>query len=254
MRVEVLGAFGGESPRHAPVTFLLDGHLAIDAGSLCRRLSLDDQLNIDAVVLTHAHMDHVQGLALFADQIIGRREAGVTVYCGPESSKTLRNHMFNNALWPNFTTLPRSGTPVLRIKTQRPARRFVVESGHEILFIPVDHPVETMGLIITGQDGSVAISGDTGPTTKLWEYCAKTPNLKAIFLDLSFPDRLRDLAISAGHMTPSLLVEELPKLPAGVDVFLYHFKPVHFAELRRELRNLRSPRLHLVADGDVFEV
>ena len=40
----------------------------------------------------------------------------------------------------------------------------------------------------------MAISGDTGPTHQLWELLNRTPDLKALLLETSFPDELQDLA------------------------------------------------------------
>ena len=41
-----------------------------------------------------------------ADLIIGRRDKPVTIHASRECAKTLRENMFNNALWPDFTAHP----------------------------------------------------------------------------------------------------------------------------------------------------
>jgi len=98
MRVRVLGCHGGETPRHRTTCFLIDERITIDAGAVCRSLTLDEQVGIDHMLISHSHMDHVKDLALLADQIIGRRRTPVTLHCGPETAETLRTSYFNNYL------------------------------------------------------------------------------------------------------------------------------------------------------------
>ena len=59
MRLRVLGCHGGESATHRTTCFLIDDVLALDAGALTRGLSVPEQAKIDAVVLSHIHLDHI---------------------------------------------------------------------------------------------------------------------------------------------------------------------------------------------------
>ena len=74
MELTILGCHGGETPRHRSTCFLIDNHLAIDAGALTSGLELDRQAEVDNVLITHAHFDHVKDLATLADNIFGRRK------------------------------------------------------------------------------------------------------------------------------------------------------------------------------------
>src|SRR5207245_177493 len=114
MHFRVLGCHGGETPRHRTTSFLIDEHLTIDAGAVCRSLELDEQVKIDHMLISHSHMDHVKDLALLADQIIGRRAAPVALHCGSETAATLQSSYFNNYLWPDFTRIPTAENPVMR--------------------------------------------------------------------------------------------------------------------------------------------
>jgi ribonuclease BN (tRNA processing enzyme) len=38
-------------------------------------------------------------------------------------------------------------------------------------------------------DATIAYSGDTGPTDRLWKLLNQEKNLKALLLELSFPDQ-----------------------------------------------------------------
>ena len=55
------------------------------------------------------------------------------------------------------------------------------------------------------------MSGDTGPTDKLWKVLNQTPTLKALLLETSFPNALQQLADVSGHLTPQTLESELDK-------------------------------------------
>lgn len=124
MRVRVLGCHGGETPRHRTTCFLIDDRITIDAGAVCRSLSLDEQVKIDHMLISHSHMDHVKDLALLADQVIGRRKQAVTLHCGPETAETLQASYFNNYLWPDFTKIPTPQAPVMRIQVREPTESF----------------------------------------------------------------------------------------------------------------------------------
>lgn len=124
MKVRVLGCHGGETPRHRTTSFLIDERITIDAGAVCRSLTLDEQVKIDHMLISHSHMDHVKDLALLADQVIGRRKLPVSLHCGPETAETLRSSYFNNYLWPDFTKIPSPATPVMKIHVHDPVVPF----------------------------------------------------------------------------------------------------------------------------------
>ena len=63
MDLKVLGCHGGETPKHRTSSFLVDDKLGIDAGAITGTLSLDEQQKIQAILVSHAHMDHVRDLA-----------------------------------------------------------------------------------------------------------------------------------------------------------------------------------------------
>ncbi len=147
MRLRVLGCSGGELPRHRTTCFLVDGKLAIDAGALTASLSLDELLGIDDIVLTHSHFDHVKDVPLLADLLVGRRETPVRVHASAACARTLRESVFNDELWPDFTRIPDHARPVIEIRPFDPARPFKV-GKYAIAPVPVDHPVESVGLVV----------------------------------------------------------------------------------------------------------
>src|SRR5438105_1517363 len=106
MHLRMLGCHGGETPQHRTTCFLFDGRLAVDAGAITATLSLDEQLAIDHILVTHAHLDHVKDLATLADNIFGKRKRAVEIVGTKGTLDTLRKHFFNDRIWPDFTALP----------------------------------------------------------------------------------------------------------------------------------------------------
>lgn len=248
----MLGCSGGELPRHRTTCFLVDRTLALDAGALTASLGLEELLAVDDIVLTHSHFDHVKDVPLLADLLVGRRRRPVRVHASPECAQTLRESVFNGRLWPDFTRIPDPRRPVLRIVPFRPGRPFRV-GRYAFRPIPVCHPVESVGFLITGGGATLAVSGDTGPTEAFWRAVNAAPRLSALLVELSFPNSLQWLADLSGHLTPRTLAGELSKLHRdGFPVLLYHYKPAHLAELRRELAGLRRADVRVLRQGDTF--
>ena len=252
MRVEILGCSGGELPRHRTTCFLVDGRLAIDAGALTQSLSLDRLLAIEDVVLTHGHLDHVKDVPLLADLLVGRARRPLRVHASPETARTLRESVFNDALWPDFTRIPDARRPILEIRTFRPDRPFHV-GPYAIRPVPVSHTVESVGLVVSEGRTAFAVSGDTGPTTRFWERVNAERRLRALLVELSYPNALQAVADVSGHLTPRTLAGELEKLDRdGLPVLLYHLKPAHSAAVRRELAALALPHVRVLRRGETL--
>ncbi len=272
MRVRVLGCHGGETPRHRTTCFLIDERITIDAGAVCRSLDLDEQVAIDHMLVSHSHMDHVKDLALLADQIIGKRTSSVELHCGPETAETLRTSYFNNYLWPDFTKIPTPDSPVMRIVVREaldtfritargspspsmPASSAPLAAGElEVRYVPVTHPVESMAMIVRGPTGSIVYSSDTGPTTKLWQVVNETPDIRGLFVELSFPNHMQALADVAGHYTPQTLFAEMQKITNrdNIPLFVYHLKPSFYEQTMKELVDLGLKNMHPVELTDEF--
>lgn len=250
MKLQILGCSGGELPRHRTTCFLLDGKLAIDAGALTASLPLDALLEIDDVVLTHSHLDHVKDVPLLADHLVGRRRRPLRVHASKACARTLRESVFNGELWPDFTRIPDAKRPVLELRPFDPRRPFRV-GRYSFHPVPVAHPVESVGFVVSDGRTSFAVSGDTGPTVRFWRRVNEEKRLRALLVETSYPTRLQDLADASGHLTPSTLAQELTKVERnGCPILLYHLKPAYLAELKRELSALDLPGVRILAAGD----
>jgi cAMP phosphodiesterase len=256
MRLRVLGCHGGELPGHRTTCFLVDGVLALDAGSLTQTLTLEEMDRLDDIIVGHAHFDHVKDLPLISDLIVGRRERPIIVHASTECARTLQKHMFNNAIWPDFTKIPTKAHPVITIRPFKPGATFKVgrQNRYTIRTAPVTHPVESCAIAVSDARSTLVMSGDTGPTDRLWKMVNKLAHLKAILLETSFPNALQGLADISGHFTPNTLKAELEKMTAkDVDVLLYHLKPAFVAQVKRELRELALD-VRVVELDEVYEL
>ncbi|HET8733687.1 MAG TPA: 3',5'-cyclic-nucleotide phosphodiesterase, partial [Anaeromyxobacteraceae bacterium] len=250
MRIRVLGASGGELRGHGSTCFLVDGRMALDAGALTSRLDLEALDRVDHVLVTHAHLDHVKDVPLLADLLVGRRRHAVTVHASKGAASTLRRSLLNGRLWPDFTRIPSARQPVLRLRTFAHGRPFRV-GPYRVTGVKVSHTVESTGFVVRHGGAAFAISGDTGPTAGFWREVNGSPDLGALLVEVSFPDRLQRLADRSGHLTPRTLRAELAKVERGdLPVYLYHLKPAFAAELKAEVAGLGLPGVKVLEEGD----
>jgi cAMP phosphodiesterase len=251
MKLQILGCHGGELPGCRSTCFLVDGVLALDAGALTASLDLDALARVDHIILTHSHFDHVKDLPLMSDLVVGLRPAPVTVWASHACIQTLRENLFNGSLWPDFTRIPSPEQPTFQLRSFTPGESFQV-GPYAVTSIPVSHPVESCGFVIRKNGVALGISGDTGPTDRLWQVLNRVPELKALLLETSFPDELQDLADLSGHLTPRTLRMELAKFQRnGANVMLYHLKPAFVAELKRQVADLPVKVLEL---GETYQL
>jgi ribonuclease BN (tRNA processing enzyme) len=252
VKFKVLGCSGGELPHHRTTCFLVDDRLAIDAGALTASLPLQRLLRVDDIVLTHSHFDHIKDVPLLADLLVGRRTTPLRVHASTACARTLKRSVFNGELWPDFTRIPSRAAPVMQLIPFATGEAFQA-GGCTFEPVPVRHPVESVGFVVSRGRSRFAISGDTGPTEAFWEKVNATRGLKALLVELSFPDELQELADVSGHLTPATLAIELSKLRRrDLPVLLYHLKPAYAARLRREVARLGLPQVRILVVGDTF--
>jgi ribonuclease BN (tRNA processing enzyme) len=252
MKLRVLGCHGGELPKHRTTCFLVDGKLCVDGGAITSVLKLEEILQIDDIFLTHSHFDHMKDVPLMTDLLVGLRQKPVVVHGAAETMQAMDKDVFNNRVWPDFRKIPNEQQPVLAFQ-EMPVRSPVSCHGYRIRAIPVHHPVYSVGYIFEWKNGAIAFSGDTGPTEELWRAINATPNVKAVFLEVSFPNQMQWLADASGHLTPQTVTAELEKLDRrGARIYLYHLKPSVIGEVKKEIAALGRDYLQICELDDVY--
>jgi cAMP phosphodiesterase len=250
VRLKILGPHGGELPGCKSTCFLVDDHLALDAGALTSMLDLQALARVDDILLTHSHFDHVKDLPMMSDVMVGRRDSPVTIHSNTECIETLKKNIFNNVLWPDFTRIPTVKNPVFKLRSFKAGSSFKV-GPYQVKSVLVSHPVESCGYVLSDGAVSMAISGDTGPTEKFWKVLNKVKDLKVVLVECSFPNALQSLADISGHFTPQTIEKELEKFDRrGCEVLLYHLKPAFVTQLKKEVKHLP---VHVSELGEEFD-
>lgn len=251
MKLRVLGCYGGNVPEHGMTSFLLNDSVCLDAGWVSGALSLREQVKVKDVIISHSHLDHTCSLPFLIDNNFSAPGFTLRIYAIAEVIATMKNHLFNNHTWPDFTCLPNDLTPVLKLVEVTEEQPFKV-NGLSIRPVRVSHIVPTTGFIVEDKTGSVAYSSDTAPTDRFWELVNKTKNLKAVVTETSFPNELQDLANVSGHLTPQTLHMELAKLERDVPVYLYGCKPRHLVTIHKQVRALKRKKVSFLTQGKTY--
>jgi cAMP phosphodiesterase len=229
--------------------FLIDGSVLLDAGTIGTRLTLAEQRRIRFVFLSHLHFDHIKGLPTLVDNLAGEFDEPVIVAATEPVLQGLKDHVFNDKVYPNFFELPNRKHPILQALVLKPGKS--VTLGHlEVIPIVVNHTVPTVGYVVKDRRAALLYSGDTYKTDEIWSLGRTIPELKAAFIESSFPNELAALAKKTKHLTPSLLAEEWRKLENDhVPVYAYHLKPPFRDQIVTELRALQIPHLNILEEG-----
>jgi len=250
----VLGAYGSEGIGQRPSALLVDDRVLVDAGTVGGALTVAEQIEIQHAVVSHAHLDHTVGLAYLTDTLaMVAPDRHVTLSSIAPVVDALRTHAFNDALWPNFTSIPSGAKPVLGFRTlAEEAEARVGELW--VTPVPVDHTVPTAGFIVHDGETGFLYSGDTGPTERLWRVAKEMRGLKALIVETAFPNRLRDLARVSGHLTPEKLEREIDKMPADIPIWIFHIKPQLFQETAEQLATIDPTRIHTLEQGKTYSI
>lgn len=250
MKLRVLGCAGAEFPHFHPSAFLVDDSLLLDAGTIGAVLSEHEQWAIKQIFITHAHLDHIRGIPMLADNIVIKElNKHLSIYGMAETIDSLSTHLLNDVIWPDFSKIP-PDRPV--IQYQRIVPEVEMEIGdYRVTAIEVNHTVPAVGYLVRKGNKAIMYTGDTGPTERLWSF---TKGLSALIVEVSFPNEMEKLALLTRHLTPALLATELAKLKElPPRILITHPKPQHYDKIASELDDLANDRIELLRDGNVYE-
>ncbi|MBN1546298.1 MAG: 3',5'-cyclic-nucleotide phosphodiesterase [Syntrophaceae bacterium] len=251
MDVRVLGCYGSHLPGYGTTSFLVDENILIDGGTITSVLSIEEQLKIETILLTHAHLDHLRDIMFLVDNIFYlKRPSPLVLVSTPRILNMVHEHLFNGEIWPDFFAIPSPEAPVLKMQPIMQGEALSIGSWC-IKATPVHHTVETVAYTLSVETESVIFIGDTGPTEAIWAEANSISHLRAVFIETSLPNRLENLARITGHLTPRMLAGELEKLADHeTGVYVFHVKLQHDEEIEMELRKLPgAERIHVLRDG-----
>jgi cAMP phosphodiesterase len=253
MEIQILGTYPGElSQRFILTTYVVNGELAVDAGALGLGLTVAEQKRIQNVLVTHTHIDHLATLPIFIDNRWSDAAAPPVIHATPHNLAMIKKHLFNNVLWPELQSI---SSQFFALRDAEPYQPVDLERFTFYMF-PVNHPVPTYGIMLEEKAtrSQVLFTSDTTICDVIWIEANRSPRLKAIFSEISFPDTYLDLAQSSGHLTPKLLEQELRKLKKNVPIYLTHYKNQFVDEIQREIGRLDSFDLHIARAGEKIHI
>lgn len=263
MRLKVLGCYGAEMflyktsgylATYKTSGILINDNLILDAGSIATSIDISEQEKITNILLSHSHFDHIKGLPFLADNLWGKVTRSIEIMGIKETIDAVKYNLLNDSIWPDITKIPLTGDPIYRLVELKEEEKVHIGKLN-VIPIKVNHVVPTVGYIIDDGSSAVVYSGDTHKTEKLWKEASKRDNLKAAIIETSFPDRLSNLAISSGHLTPGLLKEEFRKIgKPEILLFVYHMKPQYLEEIKKDIGALNMNNIVILYDGKIIEV
>ena len=255
MQIRILGCSGGIGAGSRTSAMLIDDDVLLDAGTGIGDLALDDLHAIRHVFLTHAHLDHIAGLPMLIDSIFTDVvDVPVTVYGRAETLKAIQDHLFNWVIWPDFATLPNKESPMLRYVECNPGDTLTI--GHrDFHAVDVAHSVPAIGYTVQNSGGVFAVSGDTRTNETLWPVLNDCDDLKALVIEVSFPDEMESLAQLAGHYCPATLARDLERLTHDPEIWITGMKPGEEPRiLRQVLATVPGRNIRMLSRGTVINV
>lgn len=253
MKLQVLGCAGGIGGQQRYTTCLRwDDDILLDAGTGIANLDLDQLAGIDHVFLTHSHLDHVAGLALLVDTVLGRRNGPVTVHASEQVINSLKKHLFNWVLWPDFGVIPSADNPILRWAPFKPGASIDID-GRIITSYAVDHTAGSVAYLAHQKKSGFLFTGDMCSTPDLWAALADEKRMSKVIVDCSFPNSESELAARSKHFCPQSLLADIDAMSHSIEFLIYHLKPGQEDLIMEELHAGAGERtFKALKSGDVF--
>ena len=237
MHVRLTGAHNAESADTRLAGVVIDGRIALDAGSLTRSLSIEELRALRHVFGTHRHYDHIRDLPALAYATPLART--LHIYGLQDALDTLAAHLMNNIVYSAYQERTAAdGTPRAQfhpLELNAPIRvGDVTVTPHA-----ANHTAPAVGFFVSGNSASVYYTGDTGPGFS--ERLASAPP-DLLIAEVTYSNVEADDAIRNGHMTPTMLRDEIERVVAASGwiprVVVVHRNPAHEQQIAQEIAAL----------------
>ena len=254
MKLRVLGCSGGIGGRLMRTTSMLVDHdILIDAGTGLTELTLAEMAMIEHIFITHSHLDHLAALPLMIDSVADMHDRPITLYATDATLEIIRNHIFNWAIWPDFSEIAIRQEAVMQYQTIRIGEPLRL-GERTITAVPAEHTVPAVGYHLDSGQGSLVFTGDTTVNDAFWPVINRISNLKYLIIETAFSNRERQLALTSKHLCPSMLAEELARLERDVSVFITHLKPGQVELIMGEIEEcIGDFRPKMLQNNQLFE-
>ncbi|QKF58991.1 HD domain-containing phosphohydrolase [Aliarcobacter lanthieri] len=255
--IKVLGSSGSKSKNSGTTSFQISKHIVIDAGNIINSLE-KNSFQINHIFLTHSHLDHISDIPFMLDNYFEDRVTPLTIYGSAKTLEVLKNSIFNNQIWPDFSNIKllNSNQNSLIFKEIKEDEEIIIDK-HTIKPINANHIDGAFGFIVTRAKKSYLISGDTFINDNIVEYLNNDLSIKALFIECSFPNRLQKLSDISRHLTPNSLNSTLINLKRDdIQIYLYHLKYEYITEIKEQIQELGILKNggKVLEDGDIVDI
>ena len=215
--------------------------------------SPEQRRNIRDIVLTHAHLDHIAGLPLFIDDLFAGLNEPLRIHATAEVIEVLERDIFNWSIYPRFSELNNEIGAVVEYKTFENGKEFCA-CNLRFVAVTVNHKVPTVGLIVSDEKTSFAITGDTAEMDEFWHEVNKLSQLEALLIECAFPNELKDLAQVSHHLTPDCLKSEISKFKhENCPIYVINLKPMYYEEIVAQIAELNIKNLQILEVGKIYD-
>ncbi|MDD3463133.1 MAG: GAF domain-containing protein [Sulfurospirillaceae bacterium] len=253
--VKFLGASGGRDAKHFSTCIQVAENIVIDAGNIVNALGSSAK-DIDHIFLTHAHLDHIIDIAFLIDNFFASRENELCIYGLKDTLSSLKEHIFNWQIWPDFSEL-------YLIKENKKSVKFIpikynqtyTINGVSLTPFKSNHTITCCGYVVEKNSNALLFSSDTYKNKKIWDIVNENQKIKSLVIDVSFPSKFEHIAHKSKHLTPKLLKMELKKLHRNdVQIYVNHIKPSYENIVIEELEKMGISQKNILRGGEELEL
>lgn len=241
MKLTILGCSGGIGPGTNTTSFLINENILMDAGTGVGSLTLEQMSKITHLFLTHSHLDHISHLPFMLNNLIGEVDSTLQVFGSQHTLQALKNHIFNEVIWPDFTRLPTKESPCVTLHPMEEGESVTVGEV-KVVALPAEHSVPTLGFWVgnlSGQ-GYFAFSGDCGVNQAFWQALDELPEVEVLIVDDQYMEKEKAISALAKHYYPAALETDLRQLSYQPQLYLTHLPAYKAGEVFEEAQAVLS--------------
>ncbi len=239
MIIRLTGAHNAESAVTRLAGIVIDGLVALDAGSLTRSLTLEELQGLRHVFITHRHYDHIRDLPAlaYATPLAGT----LHVYGLTDALDALSAHLMNNVIYSAYQERTgQDGQLRARFHPLVPDESITV-GDLTVTPYAAKHTAPALGFLVSSGERSIYYTGDTAGGFST--YLASSPP-DILIAEVTYSNAGAEDASRNGHMTPALLHGEIASIVAESGwtprVIVIHRNPDHDRQIAHEIDTLRT--------------